>query len=67
MRKFYLVNRPSMNGTTTPQFYYTYAENEKEAQLKIEMKWGEIDTKTQVREIKGIELEQIVIATDYFG
>ena len=65
--KFYFVNRPSLNGTTLPKWYYTFAENEDEAQRKVQFKWGEFDPKTQVREVTGKELEEIVIATNFFG
>jgi hypothetical protein len=65
--KFYLVMRPSFKGTTMPVYYYTFAKDETEAEFKIGMKWGGIDDKTQVKEIKGDDLKKIVIATDYFG
>ena len=65
--KFYFINRPSMKNTTIPKFYYTFAENEDEAKLKIELKWGEIDEKTTVRELSENEIEKLVIATNNYG
>jgi len=66
--KFYLVIRPSLKGTVLPVYYYTFGTDEGDAQRKVEMKWGEFDEKTQVREISGKELDQLVIAIDnYFG
>ena len=64
---FYQITRPSFKGTTMPSYYYTFAENEVDAKFKVEMKWGGLDDKTQVKEIEPEELGKIVIATDYFG
>jgi len=65
--KFYLIFRPSMKGTTIPVYYYTFAKDEQEAKFKVEMKWGELDNKTIIKEIQGEELNKIVIATNNFG
>lgn len=66
-KKFYLVIRPSMKGTAIPVYYYTFAENEEDAIHKVSLKWGEYDDKSSAKELKGEELDDLVIATDYFG
>ena len=67
MNKLYFVNRPSLKGTTLPQFYYTFGESEEEAVHKVELKWGEYDPKTTARELSESELKELVIATNFFG
>lgn len=65
--KLYLVIRPSMNGTSIPVYYYTFAKAEAEAAYKVHMKWGEFDPKMTIRELKSDELETLVIATNNYG
>lgn len=67
MEKLYVVIKPSAKGTTAPQFYYTFAENEEAAIHKVEMKWGDMDPKMFAREVQGKELEELVIATNFYG
>lgn len=62
---FYLVVRPKFKNSSIPVYYYTFAKDENEAIFKVEMKWGEIDSGSYAREIK--DLDQVVIATNYFG
>ena len=56
-----------MKGTSIPVYYYTFAEGEFDAKLKVEMKWGEYDPKTTVKEITESEIKDLVIATNNFG
>lgn len=63
----FFVHRPSLMGTTLPQFYYTFAETEEEAIKKVEHKWCEYDSKTKARKLTDKELNEIVIATNFFG
>lgn len=65
--KFYQVIRPSFRGTGVPVYYYTFAENELDAQFKVDIKWGGIDDNVQVKELNDDEINNLVIATDYFG
>jgi len=65
--KFYRIFRPSMEGTTIPVYYYTFANDKDDAIHKVQMKWGEYDNKTIARVVDENELDELVIATNYFG
>ncbi|HWY36086.1 MAG TPA: hypothetical protein VNX68_15685 [Nitrosopumilaceae archaeon] len=64
MKKFYFVHRPGLE----PKYNYTFADNEEEEAIhKVTMKFGDIAPYTTAREIKGDELNELVIGTAYFG
>lgn len=56
-----------MRGTSIPVYYYTFADTEDEALQKVRMKWGEYDPDARAIELRETEIENLVIATDYFG
>ena len=64
--KLHLVIRPRMKGTPVPQFYYTFAETPEEAIKKVEYKWGDYDEGTTARVLRDVELEELVVGTDFY-
>jgi hypothetical protein len=68
-KKLYLVVRDELKGTPAlwpPVYYYTFAESEEDAIMKVRLKWGEILPKTFAREIKEKDLDSLVIATNHY-
>lgn len=67
MKKLFVIRRPSMKGTSIPEFNYTFALDKEEAISKVRLKWGEFDKDIIARELSEKEIESLVIATDYYG
>jgi hypothetical protein len=65
-KKFYIVVRNELKGTTLPVYNYTFAESEEDAIQKVRLRWGEILDKEFAREITGEELERLVIGTNNY-
>ncbi len=66
-KKLFVIARYKFKGTSIPVFYYTFAKDKEEAIHKVTLKWGEIDPNTVARELSEKEIENLVIATDYYG
>lgn len=64
--KLFVVRRPSMRGTNIPEFNYTFAETDIDAITKVRLKFGEYDNDIVCRELSQIEIEKLVIGTDYY-
>ena len=67
MKKFFLVFRPSMKGTSIPVYNYTFALNTEEAISKVRLKWGEFDSDIVAKELTDDEINVLVISTNDFG
>jgi hypothetical protein len=66
INKLFLVRRPSMRGTSIPEFNYTFAIDSEDAIKKVRLKWGEFDSDIITRELNDEEIEKLVIGTDFY-
>jgi len=67
IKDLYMIRRPSMEGTQTPTYNYTFANTIKEAISKVRFKYGECDEDIICRKLTTKELDKLIIGTDYFG
>jgi hypothetical protein len=64
--RLYLVVRSKFTGTSIPVYYYTFGIDGADALRKVELKWGDYDSNSRVRELSEEEISSIVIATDFY-